>query len=228
MPVPDPVLVLGAQALAGRPAAFNGAHLRNRDGRPLTRRHFERWSRVLHERAPWAQGHNLCLHCLRHSCAHLLRRRGLADSDIALWLGHDDRDRIGTTEVYLRLVGDEVWTRRGQIYRQAFGPLNRWPDLPETSVLGPIIRTVLMRPQTPTTSAIPATSSSAGPLGAPASSQPVGGAGAPQFLAPGSAPAGATEPAGNRPDSPTELGSKPLPGQDADAQRGPDQAAEDL
>lgn len=136
MPVARPVLDLLEHLDRARPEDPSGALLRTRRGAPVSVRRFELWSRALHAEHAWAQGHAIRDHALRHTTARALERATGADSmDVTLFLGHAPQRRHGVTGVYIAPDASTAWERRCAGALTLFGPLDRWPDLPENDVL---------------------------------------------------------------------------------------------
>ncbi|MGY1608467.1 tyrosine-type recombinase/integrase [Geodermatophilus sp. SYSU D00700] len=119
-----------------RPGRSGDALFRTVAGVPVTTGRFEDWSARLHRACEWARGHEIRVHALRHSTAVAVAARGGAHSDgAALYLGHAPGTHLGTVAHYLGLDTPHLWLIRTTLAARTFGPLDRWPDLPENDVL---------------------------------------------------------------------------------------------
>jgi site-specific recombinase XerC len=136
IPVSAPLLRATLALRATRPARNPDALYVTADGRRISVKVFASWSRWLHEEAPWAAGHNIRVQYLRATTARLVDERGGAHSlGAALFLGHEVGNELGTIAHYLHSPHRQPWPLRRVIAETAFGPLDRWPDLPENDLL---------------------------------------------------------------------------------------------
>lgn len=140
MPVHAPVLRLGLELSAQRPGRGLNRLFRTRAGTPVTVKHFEKWSETLHRSCPWAAGHDMRLHVLRHTTAQDVEVLGGAHADgAALYLGHELKVSLGTIATYLGLSARKLWTLRAALAANTFGRLDEWPRLPENDVLAEVL-----------------------------------------------------------------------------------------
>lgn len=103
-------------------------------GTPIGRKHFKDWSTHLREETRWAAGHKVPLHALRHATSRLVYDAcGHNSIEASLFLGHSLKGQHGTTAIYLTPEDEHV--HRVRAAEKTFGPLDRWPDLPENGLL---------------------------------------------------------------------------------------------
>lgn len=143
LPVPCPVvqacLVLAEQRPTRDPAA---PLFRARNGHRISRNRFNVWSKHLHQKAEWAKGERIQVHCLRHSTARLVYEETQNSLDVTIYLAQSLNHGQGPSAPYLRMSEDRQAVRRREIARRCFGPKNRWPTrLPEWPSLAPYLPT---------------------------------------------------------------------------------------
>ncbi|MBM7804180.1 site-specific recombinase XerC [Geodermatophilus bullaregiensis] len=105
---------------------------RTRNGHRIRVRQVERWSAVLHDRWAWAQGHEIRVHTLRHTGSAAINTAAGPVAD-GLVLGHSRAQIFSTTGIYL--PDEDPFPQRCAAVEAAFGPLDGWPDLPETDLI---------------------------------------------------------------------------------------------
>jgi integrase len=114
-----------------------GTLLVGRKGRRVPTNRVNAWSRRVHESCPWAVGHKIQVHVLRHRLARMLRDQYNGDSIIVTLFLRHGLGRHGAAARYMHTDRTDEWGVRVRAAEALFGPLDDWPRLPEWSLLGP-------------------------------------------------------------------------------------------
>ena len=135
MPLPRPVAQTVLDVANSRPAiGKRKALFRRWNGRPVTVKEFEAWSRLLHAEHDWARGHAVRVHLLRHTLGQQLLSFGASVAQVAAFLGHERTALMGTTGIYL--VSADGQDERLIVARQFMGWPDQWPTwMPEWHLL---------------------------------------------------------------------------------------------
>lgn len=139
VPMHRPVLEAAVRrALRKRGDGGPGASLWPSRGGSFSGGSFDAWTTYLKAVHPWACGHEIGPHMLRHTAARRVKER-YGHSDVtALYLGDSLKTTLGTVAEYIHSpYVDDVAIRR-TVVEEVFGPLDGWPRLPESPILQPI------------------------------------------------------------------------------------------
>lgn len=139
-PMHRPLAKLLNETLAARPHAPKGELLRGPTGHPVTGRTWDRWSELLHQWAPWAEGFRIGPYSLRHTTARQSIKLGFDTAATGRYIGHAVPGGLGVPANY----GFD-WTNAGTwddcivMAEAIFGSLDAFPVLSENDILGPIL-----------------------------------------------------------------------------------------